>query len=91
MSRTRHSWLPWYAREISSTLRDGACQWPARGYKRREIPVTFQGGVDDAQGAPRLVLHGLQKRGVSLIVQEDGDAPSEAGADREDARMVVIA
>lgn len=54
------------------------------------IPVTLQGGIDDAQGGLCLLLHGLQKRGFSLVVQEDGDAPGEAGADGEDAGMVVV-
>jgi hypothetical protein len=55
-----------------------------------QIPVTVQGGVDDTQGDLRLLLHGPQDGRLGVIVQEGGDAPGEAGAERQDACMVVV-
>ena len=52
--------------------------------------MALQGRVYDAQGDPRLLLHGSQERGLEIVAQEGSDAPGEAGAEREDACMVIV-
>ena len=56
----------------------------------RWIPITLKDRVYDAQGDPRLLLHGSHERGLGIVAQERSDAPGEAGAEREDACMVIV-